>query len=102
MAVVTYVDRRDTLDRLQRVQVVGDTALGWLSTLDPTLVRMISDEDLARLTGGTYVPPIGPPVNPRNTYPSLGLYPYPGFYPSSTPDDGTFGRGTFGSGIFGR
>lgn len=99
MAVTSYVDRRDTLDRLARVYIVGDTAVGWLAVLDPTVVREIADDDLARIVGGS----IG-----RPKFPYGGLYPWTGLYPNgqlpvppivTTP--GAFGSGGFGSGPFG-
>lgn len=101
MAVVAYVDRRDTLNRLGRVFVVGDTAVGWLAVLDPIVVREISDEDLARLVGGTY--------RPDGRYPSPGLYPWTGLYPSGgdfpvppiVVSPGSWGSGTWGSGPWG-
>lgn len=58
MPAVSYVDRRDTLNRLGRINVTGDPAVGWLTTLDPNNVREISDQDLARLVGVSYIPPI--------------------------------------------
>lgn len=99
MAAVAYLDRRDTLNRLARVMVTGLTATGWLAVLDPIVVREISDEDLARMVGGS----IGTPL-----FPDVGLYPWPGLYPNGllpvppiTTTPGAFGSGGFGSGPFG-
>lgn len=72
---LSYVDLRDTTNRLGRVHITGGLASFWLTQLDPKQVRMISDSDLALLVGGTLTPPDGWP-------------------------DGTFGAGVFGVGVF--
>lgn len=57
MAVVTYTDRRDTLNRLARIGITGSSAQGWLPVLDPVLVHQWSDRQLAAfIAGGGVVP----------------------------------------------
>lgn len=121
MVCVTYLERRDTTERLGRINVTGATALGWLAILDPTIVREISDEDLARLVAGAPSAPTGglfpsPQVYPwTGLYPTGGLfpsgqsYPWPGLYPTGSTfpapppvvTPGAFGAGPFGGGRFG-
>lgn len=90
----SYVDIRDTVNRLGRVRVFAAAAYGWLPLLDPKNVRMISDADLAALVGGTLTPPEGwPPgtygaggygLGPYGGEPSDSLYPGDSLYPSDS------------------
>lgn len=77
MAVVSFVDTRDVLNRLARVHVTGSTASGLLPSLDPTIVREISDSDLATLVGGSLTPPGGLPAGSYGAGP-YGFGPYGG------------------------
>lgn len=75
MTAVSYVDRRDTLNRLGRIHVTGATAVSWLDSLDPAWVRAIDDLGLAFYIGGT----VG-----FARYPYSGLYPSPQIFPNGT------------------
>lgn len=66
------VDQAAIVTRLGRVKIFGKPARDLGLTLDPELVREISDENLAELTGGIYTPP---GMSDGHLHPADHLYP---------------------------